>query len=667
MILAKACATVTWLLFIGSILHHAMAVRLLRADRRRTITDPSARDLLFLGLLPGLTIVGALGTFLALVGLLRAEAMLVLSAGVIVFLRQDAWAIVRAIAGLLTDGWDALRRLDLIAIAGMAGLLALTTALFVLAQAPTDNIDAWVAHVPLARSLAQHHGFIYPQVGNVFYAAMPLFFHVLFAQALLFVDHFVAASAVNIAMLVAFMLGLSVFSRRARALMFLLILLLIGATSFFGLAATQPLTDWPRSAFAVAAALFAYRYLLAGRLYDVAMSGLLAGAAVSGKYTELLTVALIGVPLLAHWIRHPERWRHIFLFGLPIVVMAGYWYGKNWVVYGNPVFPFLFGHPGMSDDSLASYMREMTSPFDPADRRFVTNLLTLQGWRDFGFILYDRFLSQRLILVPAGILIVLGLLVRRARIEILLLWTVALFVVWYTLMFNHIRWAMPAYLMYLSTACIAAAALAESAILAWERPDGAMARWRRSTLPRRAVASPLWRWRRPALAAMALILATGMAAAKIARDGTLLPGSINRDMIDVTLGRASMADYLAARRAGYAIYRRIAEQDLRTVLQPFDNGAIENAAAYNGGRDGNWLLHYRTLPADPAALDAFLRQHQIRYFVYRPNLTATEIDRFGQAHVDLAYDVLRTLLPRSRRIMSDPFGWELYAIAASSP
>jgi hypothetical protein len=60
-----------------------------------------------------------------------------------------------------------------------------------------------------------------------------------------------------------------------------------------------------------------------------------------------------------------------------------------------------------------------------------------------------------------------------------------------------------------------------------------------------------------------------------------------------------------------------------------------------------------------------LQQHQIRYFVYRPSLNAVEIDRLGQAHVDRAYEALRTLLPRSRRVMSDPFGWELYAIGTS--
>jgi hypothetical protein len=229
-------------------------------------------------------------------------------------------------------------------------------------------------------------------------------------------------------------------------------------------------------------------------------------------------------------------------------------------------------------------------------------------------------------------------------------------------MFNHIRWAMPAYLLYLSTACVAVVALLESASLAFARRGP-----QRPAMFMAVAASPLWRWRRPALTALAIVAVAGIASVKLVRDGTLVPASFKGGVVDIMLGRSSVADYLATRREGYAIYRRIAEQDLRVVWQPFDNGAIENAAAYNGGRDGHWLLHYRVLPADAASLDAFLRQHDIRYFVYRPNLSATEIDRLGQAHVDRAHAAMRTLLPRSRRLLSDPFGWELYAIGAPPP
>ncbi len=35
------------------------------------------------------------------------------------------------------------------------------------------------------------------------------------------------------------------------------------------------------------------------------------------------------------------------LAGIPLAA-CGYWYGKNLIRFGNPVFPFLFGHPGLT-------------------------------------------------------------------------------------------------------------------------------------------------------------------------------------------------------------------------------------------------------------------------------------------------------------------------------
>lgn len=176
---------------------------------------------------------------------------------------------------------------------------------------------------------------------------------------------------------------------------------------------------------------------------------------MAGKYTELLAVGLIGLSLLPGLVSAPRNWRPIIAFALPVVVVAGYWYLKNWILFGNPIYPFLFAHPGLSDAWMASYMHGMTRPFDPADRGYVTDLLTLRGWHDFGVVLYAKFISQRLAVPVAGAIIVMSLFLHKARIWIPTSFCVILFIVWYGAMFNRIRWAMPAYLLYVSTACIA--------------------------------------------------------------------------------------------------------------------------------------------------------------------------------------------------------------------
>ncbi|MGO7718875.1 hypothetical protein ACC706_36915, partial [Rhizobium johnstonii] len=70
------------------------------------------------------------------------------------------------------------------------------------------------------------------------------------------------------------------------------------------------------------------------------------------------------------------------------LAVAGYWYAKNLIVLDNQIYPFLFGHSGLTDAWMADYTLELGRALDPANRRFVTNLATLQGWHDFIYILY---------------------------------------------------------------------------------------------------------------------------------------------------------------------------------------------------------------------------------------------------------------------------------------
>jgi len=98
------------------------------------------------------------------------------------------------------------------------------------------------------------------------------------------------------------------------------------------------------------------------------------------------------------------------------------------------------------------------------------------------------------------------------------------------------------------------------------------------------------------------------------------------------------------------------------VFQPFDNGAVDYARAYNGGRDGKWILPYRVLPSDGQTIEQFLSEHGIRYFIYRPSVTDVEIDRFGRSHVDRSNRIFAALLPRSHLMLTDSFGWSLYEI-----
>ena len=201
MITAGAVATIIAYLFAGSVLHRAAAARLLRLDGVKIGAGPgiSDRDILFLGLLPALAIIGTIGTYLGLFHVLRADTTILLIAVTLLLLWRDTMATLRALGSLAADGWRALRSLDLLTLGAVAGFFMVATFLFVLAQLPSGNVDVWVFQFPLAQSIADHAGFVYPQIDHIFYGSNPLFFNLLYGQALLFVDHFIAADAVNIA------------------------------------------------------------------------------------------------------------------------------------------------------------------------------------------------------------------------------------------------------------------------------------------------------------------------------------------------------------------------------------------------------------------------------------------------------------------------------------
>jgi hypothetical protein len=465
----------------------------------------------------------------------------------------------------------------------------------------------------------------------------------LFAQALLFVDHYVAANVVNIAVYVGFILALLTYATRARALAFLMVYFLIVGAPLFTSSVATPLTDLPRTCFSVLAIVFADRYLREGRYYDAVISGLLVGAAIAGKYTELLTLGLIGLCLLWRLLREKRGWSHLIGFGSAVLAVAGFWYLKNWILLGNPIYPFLFAHPGLSDAWMADYLREMSRAFDPADRIYVTNLLTARGWHDFLFVVRQWFFANQLSAQIAGLLFVVGVALPFVRLRMLAICTIVLFVVWYAIMFNSIRWAMPADLLFLASAFIVSTRLYD-----------------RLAPPYKVI---------NLIAAAATIAVVVPVARSVAHDGlnglqSLTPGWMDRSLFNVEIGRESFDDYLSARREGYALYRYIAVHDLRAVFQPFDNGAVNYVAAYNGGRDGKWILHYRDLPKDKNDIASFIANSNIRYFIYRrDDLFPVEAERFGQSHVDMAQAVFDTLLPHAVRLKTDAFGWSLYEVS----
>ncbi|ABC90552.1 hypothetical conserved protein [Rhizobium etli CFN 42] len=653
---------VVWLvvaaiLLFGLTLNRALVLWLNRG------VQPAVRDgtdLLLSGILPGIALVGGLATALGVIHLLRIEIVLPLAASLMIWRRNDVLAIFVDLRNLAVIGVRATAKGNPFPLLASGAFIVLIGVISITALFPAGSADVWAFQIPLAQSMVSHSGFVTPQIDSHFYGNIPLFFNVLFASALLFVDHWLAAGLMNAAIFLGFLLLLTSCAHRWRAAGLLLVFYLIAFQGFFTPGAAVPLTDLPRSCFSVAAVLYLWRYFETRRPSEIVSCALLLGGAVGGKYTELQMVGLIGLALLPS-IYRGKMSLSLFLTCLAAFLsLAGYWYLKNLIVLGNPIYPFIFGHPGLSDQWMANYRLELGRAFDPANRVFVTDLTTRQGWHDFFFILDDWFLDRRQYAMVALILIIGALLASFRRIFVLVATTAAMFIIWYAVMFNHIRWATPAYLLYFSTAYIGASLIVEKiAVSKTAQPGGVMfAVSGRVRAGHRAVNGHLFTL---AVAVIALVVFCRPAVKFIYRPDRQPYSWMEHGVMDVLIGRQKSDDFLGTQREGYMIYRYVAANDLRTVFQPFDIGSALFAAAYTGGRDKGWLLPPYMLPQSENDLDAFIKRNNIRYFIRVTEKQELLADRMGgAARFALAEKTISRMLPESTLLLKDGIGWELY-------
>ena len=644
-------------------------MRLLQLDRAGdALGEVPETDLVIYGLLPALAISTAIATVLSLFGLFRTTVFAAVMIFAVLFRWRDAIATLAALFAHARTAWRSLARGELMTLVAILIFSRTALGLAVYAQVPNINVDVWHHQVPLAQSIVDHAGFVTPQIDNMFYGTLPIFFNVLFAQAFLFVDNAIAADVANSLLYLGFLLSLLFCARRARAVAAFMLSILIINSEFFTAGAASAMTDLPRTCFTVLALVFTYRYLRDQRLYFLFAAGLLAGGAVAGKYTELLTPVLIGLSLSPRLLFDRRGWIAVGIFAAAFLPLACYPYLRNWILLDNPVYPFFFAHPGLSDAYVAQTLAENRRPFDPANRIYVTNLLSLMGWHDFFTVVYRWFFLGFRNSYYALALICAGLCFRGSRIAYLVLWAFLLAIAWYTIMFNSVRYALPFYLTLLSGGFLAGAWLIDRLVSHFEPLSCDWQAFYHGMI-RRSWFEWLPRWLTPdkatraALALLALLYCISIAGG-IHRDGlaALMPQWADKQLGAAALEPGGIEAYLNRNLKGYQIYRLIASQDLKMVMQPFDNGAVFYQAAYNGGRNNGWILPHHVLPDRLEDFESFLSRNGIRYFIYRPTLSLIELERLGPDQMKTAYALVQQIMPRSHRIFVDAFGWELYAL-----
>ncbi|HSX21932.1 MAG TPA: hypothetical protein VLE97_04060 [Gaiellaceae bacterium] len=287
------------------------------------------------------------GVVLGAVHLFRWQAFVVVGVLAVVFARSILVGYARAFR------WP---RSDVVILLASAIGLVVAVAQWLAALAPSEATDELAYHLPEAHTLADGHVLHLALGTDRIFGNLPTLVETLYGEALT-IRGTALAHLLHLSILFAFVLlavGVvrALWGGRAAALAGAGILLY----SDLLYNATTAYVDAAEASFEAGAVLLLVLWFVRRDPAHAAGGALLVGLALSVKYNALV-VAALGALLIAS---AKDRRLFIGLCGI-VVVTCGYWYGKNLVQFGNPIYPLVFGHPGVSDATYSYFVRNIHS------------------------------------------------------------------------------------------------------------------------------------------------------------------------------------------------------------------------------------------------------------------------------------------------------------------
>jgi len=312
---------------------------------------------------------------------------------------------------------------------------------------PQYRIDSLAYHLPEAVQIAEQGIMSLGGVGN-FFGNLPILIETLYAP-LYIVSGFTAMNVTHFGMFLAGCIALYGFlklyfdrttSLFAVASLFTIYELLVNATSAYVDAATV--------SFELMGILLFISWLVKHDKAKLILSGLLFGFALSTKYLSLYSLVLLAIGYTGVHLYRKESLKKYFVngftFAIPLLLVAGFWYVKNAVVVGNPMYPFMFGHVGFERETLDSLNTAVKQFGDRSVWAFITMPFThfknpLYITALLGFLVFPfAYFAKRHI----------------ALVRSMMFFTVAYFAVWFFAISHQKRFGLIAIMLLLIVSSI---------------------------------------------------------------------------------------------------------------------------------------------------------------------------------------------------------------------
>ncbi len=597
-------------------------------------------------LIPAIVYTGIIATLFGIVGIFTANWFIASSVIILLIFSRD---ILSSAQHFLTNFKSLLLSVSFVQIVNIAIIIFVGSALFYNSFIPSEMADVWVYHIPIAENTIKHEQFQYPLMEHNFYGNIPAFVNVLFSVAMIKTPNFAYASFVNGAIFLFFVMSFQGLFRRYNDYLLFIAIMIIGFSNFFLGFATEPHTDLARSIFSCLAVVYLIFYQRTSKQFYLYLFAITMGAAIATKYTEITSfVALI--PFATFLIIKNKHYKFFSYSALIMILIAGFWYLKNLFLYGNPVYPFIFSHHGLSDTWMAEYIAELSRPFDPVNRNFNRDLLTLGGWSDFFSVIWKFYfqghVTQQFILAAS----LLYLLLKRNIALLMLGISLLFFIIYYTTpLFNHQRFAITTLLIFNSLGVIIIFDILRPLLSYLDNIISFKLPIKIHNLLAKAII----------IVKFSSIILFGII---IFVRPPSLGGVFTKSAKIIESGGVDI--YLSKNIYWYKSYNYVVSNDLKNIFHPFDTGVKYLSKIYSSTDTSDTFISLMDVSIENSDYKKFISDKNIMYFYFNPNFKFTdiEVERSGPQKVNDAYKVINILLKHSHPIYTDENSWTVYKV-----